>query len=740
MTVSTQITRVIVEGDGSTSTFSYSFPIPGSTSTDQTNCQLILTDSDSVSTTLANNLWSITGIVHDITDGVGGTFTYPLSGSPVSTGSFLTLNRIVPYLQPTELTGQGAYSPAVVMNALDNLALQTEQLNTSALQSVRAPITDPALDDLPAAALRANLLLGFDSTGQPVAVPASSGGGGGDGLFVSVKDYGAVGNGSADDTAALISAAAGGVSLVFPPGTYKVTNNITFPTEIWFLNGAVLNVATTGKTITFSGGLMAPLTTIFTLTGSAKILFTIASQRFAYPEWWGAVPYLASTLPVSSPTYSDTAIQAAIGSLASIIRIQGADYYLNAALTMSNSSQVMEGVSSTQNGGNGASRFVIKSAVHDGLLVGLASQPAAAPTTNWIEHVAVRHLTIWRTVAPTSIQNTVGFNGYETSPTGLRLQWCLGTDIEDVVTMNHSNGFFITGNVDCTLTRCKALRTIAPNGSGFDYFHGFSQDGTVPVSPWVVAGCNASMYYDHCIAGGTGATFPGGSVGLAMYGPFSDTFVDRCESALLATGISILGTSSTTTTPDNEDVKIIGAILDGCATAGISISTTNKATQIRILGCYLGILGGGKGISIATNAGIISSTGNQIVAAATSVTGIYLSACIMFSSVNDLITDCSTPVSLVSSSGLNRIESTINNPNLACTNGVTLDATSFRSIIKPIVQGSFTNGINLASGAGFNECNPSGINAGSNKLIYNGSAVTSVGAFGSTNYATGVMN
>lgn len=175
MTVSTEVTRVIVEGNAVTTTFAYTFPIPGSTSTDQTNAELILTDTNSVSTTLANNLWSITGIVHDITDGVGGTFTYPLSGSPVSTGSFLTLNRIVPYTQETELTGQGAYSPAVVMNALDNLALQTEQLNTRALQSVRAPITDAALSDLPTADLRANSFLFFDDNGD-VTTASSTGG------------------------------------------------------------------------------------------------------------------------------------------------------------------------------------------------------------------------------------------------------------------------------------------------------------------------------------------------------------------------------------------------------------------------------------------------------------------------------------------------------------------------------------------------------------------------------------
>lgn len=52
-------------------------------------------------------------------------------------------------------------------------------------------------------------------------------------LFYNVKDYGAVGNGSADDTSAINSAysaasAAGGGILYFPKGTYKVTSTLTW--------------------------------------------------------------------------------------------------------------------------------------------------------------------------------------------------------------------------------------------------------------------------------------------------------------------------------------------------------------------------------------------------------------------------------------------------------------------------------------------------------------------------------
>ena len=46
---------------------------------------------------------------------------------------------------------------------------------------------------------------------------------------VSVKDFGAVGNGVADDTAAIQAAITASTSIVFPAGTYKTTSSISIP-------------------------------------------------------------------------------------------------------------------------------------------------------------------------------------------------------------------------------------------------------------------------------------------------------------------------------------------------------------------------------------------------------------------------------------------------------------------------------------------------------------------------------
>jgi polygalacturonase len=47
--------------------------------------------------------------------------------------------------------------------------------------------------------------------------------------IVSVKDFGAVGDGTTDDTTAFVNALAASTSIYVPVGTYKLTSNITIP-------------------------------------------------------------------------------------------------------------------------------------------------------------------------------------------------------------------------------------------------------------------------------------------------------------------------------------------------------------------------------------------------------------------------------------------------------------------------------------------------------------------------------
>lgn len=69
------------------------------------------------------------------------------------------------------------------------------------------------------------------------------------GAFANVKDYGALGNGSADDTEAIKRAMASGLPLLFPDGTYNITQDITL-TGSYFAYNAMLIANTCTVTIT----------------------------------------------------------------------------------------------------------------------------------------------------------------------------------------------------------------------------------------------------------------------------------------------------------------------------------------------------------------------------------------------------------------------------------------------------------------------------------------------------------
>ena len=69
------------------------------------------------------------------------------------------------------------------------------------------------------------------------------------GAFANVKDYGALGTGIADDTAAIKQAIASGLPLLFPDGTYSITQDVTL-TGAYFAYNAMLIASGCTVTIT----------------------------------------------------------------------------------------------------------------------------------------------------------------------------------------------------------------------------------------------------------------------------------------------------------------------------------------------------------------------------------------------------------------------------------------------------------------------------------------------------------
>jgi hypothetical protein len=169
-------------------------------------------------------------------------------------GDILTLYRDMAYERLTDYTNAGDFLAADVNNDFDRLWIATQQVNEEVNRSLKAPVTDPLTIDMtiPAKADRLNKILRFNATtGDPEVITLASGATSaanvsftqaGAGAVertvetklnepVSVKDFGAVGDGVTDDTAAIQAAIAAantaGASLYFPFGTY-MANSLDF--------------------------------------------------------------------------------------------------------------------------------------------------------------------------------------------------------------------------------------------------------------------------------------------------------------------------------------------------------------------------------------------------------------------------------------------------------------------------------------------------------------------------------
>lgn len=168
MTLSSTATRTRVAGNGVTTAFSYAFRIDS-----QSAAQLVYTDASGVDTVLSSGLWSITGTGSDS----GGTFTYPLSGSPIASGTYLTLSRVTALTQGLALPAQGTVSPPTVEAALDKLTEIAQENADTYGRTLRGPVSDPSglTYQLPSATARAGKLLAFDSNGNATVAASTAG-------------------------------------------------------------------------------------------------------------------------------------------------------------------------------------------------------------------------------------------------------------------------------------------------------------------------------------------------------------------------------------------------------------------------------------------------------------------------------------------------------------------------------------------------------------------------------------
>jgi hypothetical protein len=173
-TVSSAVTTVVALGNGATTVFN--FPFIGVNASDIVVTYIDANGNQTVLGATAYTLALNAAPAGQIW-GLGGTVTYPLSGSPIATGTQLAITRTVPLLQTTSLSNQGSFFPQAVEQAIDLVVLEFQGVATQIARSLQVSPNDTCnpLGVLPPATQRANQIIGFDSTGcNPIAAQPGS--------------------------------------------------------------------------------------------------------------------------------------------------------------------------------------------------------------------------------------------------------------------------------------------------------------------------------------------------------------------------------------------------------------------------------------------------------------------------------------------------------------------------------------------------------------------------------------
>lgn len=238
--------------------------------------------------------------VYGVNQPTGGLILLPLS---LVTGYTLTLERVLTLTQPTDYRNQGQLLPETIEDELDRGCMIDQQLQTGLDRTLQFPVSldpDSVSGVLPVPA--ANQFLAWNSTGSQLTNVVFDAAGDvilpGDGRTVAsltnylgnnavfnVRDYGAVGDGVADDWAAILATygAAVNASAFFPPGTYRISTNLSAGVPMILAPGAIL-APDVGITLTITEPFQAALTQCF--AGAGSVVFDLQAVEAVYPEWW----------------------------------------------------------------------------------------------------------------------------------------------------------------------------------------------------------------------------------------------------------------------------------------------------------------------------------------------------------------------------------------------------------------------------------------------------------------------
>lgn len=223
----------------------------------------------------------------------------------------LTIKRLRPLTQSTDLRNQSTYFREDTEDALDKLMMIDQQQQDSLDRSFRLnESADPTLYDMIIAPGVAGQALGWGGNGLSfmnisagaVVLPgngrtvASESAYLANNAIFNILDYGFLANGVTDERNLLEAVVNGsmqgvGGGVLEIRGNVRINSNITIPTnvEIKFIKGGTLKPGA-GATITINGAVNAGRYQIFDCSLGGSILFAQYNDVEANPIWFGADP------------------------------------------------------------------------------------------------------------------------------------------------------------------------------------------------------------------------------------------------------------------------------------------------------------------------------------------------------------------------------------------------------------------------------------------------------------------
>jgi parallel beta-helix repeat protein len=404
---------------------------------------------------------------------------------------------------------------------------------------------------------------------------------------ISIKDFGAVCNGVANDTVAVqaaITAIGSNKVTLLIPGPTLVTTALTFGsnTELLFNeSGMIIGTAGT-ELIQSQQQIIAGIHPIF----SNCYPRTTVSQT-VYPEWFGATRN-GTTDDSGAFTKAFNFLQYTGGQ----ILLQAGYYALASALILSYDKIAIKGV------GNNISYLKSTGSNIYGLkIVGIPGTP--------IRNCYLCDFSM--------ISETPG-----TSNVGLQLYFTAFTIVERMQIQDYNIGVYMEGATNTQLDTIGATYTGTHNN-----FIGFNvYGGTTATS------ANASSNFRRCYASGvSGLT---GQIGFRCYGTYmSDVQFELCETALTNYGYSL----DYTTAPNfNVDIIIRNPIVDRYFSQGIIVNGLPSNGALQIIGGYSNpdTLGSSaQNIYLSNCAGVTTIVGHEFMALSNTIytDGVYMTGC-----------------------------------------------------------------------------------------------------------------